>query len=68
MRKPILYYVYIKLWRICIFQWVLTLVDWVGSPGLADNLSPNVPIFHNIFQIIDLDASIKSKLTDISFR
>ena len=68
MRKPILYYVYIKLWRICIFQWVLTLVDWASSPGLADNLSPKVPIFHNIFQIIDLDASIKSKLIDRSFR
>ena len=51
----------IKLWRICIFQWVLTLVDWASCPGLVDNLAPNVPVFHNIFQIIDLDASMKSK-------
>ena len=58
----------IKLWRICIFQCVLTLMDWASCPGLVDNLSPNVPIFHNIFQIIDLDASIKSKYIDISFR
>ena len=65
---PRLFSCKIRLWRIFIFQCVLTLVDWASWPGLVDNLSPNFPIFHSIFQITDLDASIKSKLIDKSFR
>ena len=57
-----------KLGKTCIFQCVLTLLDWASCPGLVNNLSRNVPIFHIIFQIIDLHAIIKSKLIDINFR
>ena len=32
-----------ELWRICIFQSDVTLVDWASCPGLVDNLFPNVP-------------------------
>ena len=47
----------------------LTLPDRASYPDYVDSPSSNVfPNFYGIFQIIDLHASVKSKLIDTSFK
>ena len=38
----------------------LTLPDWASCPDHADSLSPDMPIFHGIFQVFNLHSGINS--------